>query len=183
MPNWCENELKVSGDKKELSRFKKFAKEGKEILSANKFIPYPKEFKDGDDKRAMIEKKQDAYQKSLISKGMTLEEARNKTWKKYPYIKDGFNSGGYGWCIANWGTKWDFCRAELEDSKEDLFYHFDTAWSPPMPVIKAMGEMFTNLKFALRYFEGGMGFNGLFQMENGRVISNLSGDYYGNRGG
>ena len=65
----------------------------------------------------------------------------------------------------------------------ELLYRFNTAWSPIIPVIKKMGEMFKKLEFELRYFEQGMGFNGLFRMKQGKVIDNLSGEYFGDRGG
>jgi hypothetical protein len=160
LPNWCANDLKITGPKKELERFKEAAKSENEELSADKFIPYPDKFK-----------KQD-------------EEA-----KKNPELRDGFNQGGYEWCIENWGTKWGFCNTELvrekyfKNGKGQLLFCFDTAWSPIIPVIRKMGEMFPQLKFDLRYFEGAMNFQGKFQMENGKVIMEESSDYYGNRGG
>jgi len=108
-----------------------------------------------------------------------------------PYIKDGFNSGGYEWCIKNWGTKWGICNAELGNAdyisadsiSYELEYTFDTAWSPPTPIVKKMSEMFPSLTFTLKYFEGGGGFNGLYVCEKGEVIRDLTGDYFGNRGG
>ncbi len=47
----------------------------------------------------------------------------------------------YDWQIENWGTKWN----AYEQSLEDLGYgvlelRFDTAWSPPFPIIEALRE-------------------------------------------
>ena len=195
MPNHVDNELLVTGDEKEISRFKEFAEaedaldsykeKGKEKLSADKFIPYPQEFKDADKKAVKRSETRNAYIKELQKKEKLSEDkAREKAWKKYPSIKDGYNSGGYGWCIENWGTKWGFYDVELiEDSKDELLYTFNTAWSPALPVIEKMGEMFPSLKFELRYFEGGSCFNGLYRVENGEVTENRQGEYFGNRGG
>jgi len=183
MPNHCENDLRVEGDKEELSRFKEFAKEGKELLSADKFIPYPEEFKKQDELARKTEKLRNELCASLEKKGLTKESAFEKANKKYPHIKDGFNSGGYDWCIKNWGTKWGFYEVNLQESSEELFYTFQTAWSPAEPVIKKMGEMFPKLTFDLRYFEQGMGFNGILRIEKGRIVKEETGKYYGNRGG
>jgi hypothetical protein len=46
-----------------------------------------------------------------------------------------------------------------------------------------MGELFPDLVFDLRYFEGGMQFNGIYRIENGQVADERSGDYFGDRGG
>jgi len=156
MPNHCENDLSVTGDKEKLKCFKEFAKglnpwadeDGKEnsedrieLLSCHKFIPAP-------------------------------EEA----------IKD-YGKVGYDWCIKNWGTKWGFYKIELQEEDGELFYTFQTAWSPAEPVIKKMAEMFPELTFELRYFEQGMGFNGILRIEKGRIVAQKSGEYFGDRGG
>jgi len=103
-------------------------------------------------------------------------------------MKDGFNSGGYEWCNENWGTKWGICNAELindndYDETKELGYSFETAWSPPFPVVLEMSKLFPNLEFDLRYFEGGNGFNGLFVCKKGKVETDKQGDYFGSRGG
>ena len=171
MPNWCDCELEVTakeGCEKQLKDFKTFACEkcsdGVNQLSANKFIPYPATFKKLDKEAA--------------------EHIKNHPgdWKNHP--KDGFNQGGYEWCIANWGTKWGLCDVELaNENKDSLSYEFKTAWSPPLPIIKKMGEMFPDLEFSLRYFECGVGFNGWYLIKNGKIEKDETGKYYGNRGG
>ena len=105
---------------------------------------------------------------------------------------DGFNSGGYEWVIQNRGTKWNCSECEISDEnyysyKDGKFgeikYTFNTAWSPPIPVIEAMSKKYPKLKFDLRYFERGMGFNGIFRVQDGKVEMNEEGKYYGERGG
>ena len=187
MPNWCDcdfsvrlpyeeaNTEKVNKDEgiKALKRFQKFATTENSILDADKFIPYPQEFKDLDKKAAEYMEKLKTLP-GEIRKGMP------------PWIKDGFNSGGYQWCTENWGTKWGICNAALENTDfeyGEFEYIFDTAWAPPKPIIKKMSEMFPLLVFTLKYFESGMGFNGQYTCKNGKVIEDLSGNYFGSRGG
>ena len=49
----------------------------------------------------------------------------------------------YMWRVNNWGTKWNSCCAEIfYEDEETLEYHFDTAWSPPEPIILQLREKF-----------------------------------------
>ena len=163
IPNWCENELNICGEHKDIKKFKEFARteykneDGKieiNVLTTEKFIPYPTKFKKKD------------------------EKSENKL------ATDGFNSGGYEWCIENWGTKWGICSAEITDELEsELAYFFESAWAPPTPVILEMSRKFPTLSFELRYFEQGVGFNGIFVAENGEVLKDIEAEYFGNRGG
>ena len=173
MPNWCENELYIKGSKDELKKFVEHAKGEKKIIDFNKFIQYPKRFAKMDEK------------------AMEWDEKHPKdSWANRP--KDGYNSGGYEWCIKNWGTKWNACHLDAYDpNPEDLGYKdegellfkFDTAWSPPIPVIKKMGKEFPNLKLTLLYFETGCAFNGILRIENGKITEDQCSKYYGHRGG
>ena len=179
MPNWCECDLEITyeGENteegiKEINRFQEYAKTGNNVLDTEKFFPYPERFKKLD------EEAEKEYERI---RALPEEERKNA-----PRPKDGFNQGGYEWCINNWGTKWGICHADLvfTDYKSGvLTYSFDSAWSPPEPVIEKMAKMFPSLRFCLRYFEGGAGFNGIFVCENGEITNAQSGDYFGNRGG
>ncbi len=160
MPNWCECELRVCGDAKRLKEFKLFGQNRGNVLDTNKFVRYPERYAVSD--KIASEFKGD--------------------FKDRP--KDGFNNGGYGWCLDNWGTKWGICDAELvEDYEGELNYEFSCAWSPCSPVVLAMSKLFPDLEFTLRYFEGGAGFNGIYSCEDGVVTDDKSGDYFGSRGG
>jgi hypothetical protein len=45
----------------------------------------------------------------------------------------------YDWQCEHWGTKWNAYEASIEDESWDrLLICFDTAWSPPEPVIAAL---------------------------------------------
>ena len=62
--------------------------------------------------------------------------------------KDGFNSGGYKWRVEHWGTKWPAFHVDIEEpvpmygGTVEVVFHFDTAWSPPTPVIAKAAERF-----------------------------------------
>lgn len=60
----------------------------------------------------------------------------------------------YDWCVSNWGTKWNACHSEywdVDESSNMTMYRFDTAWSPPEPVIHALAIAYPNLTFRLEY--------------------------------
>ena len=97
---------------------------------------------------------------------------------------EGLNSGGYDWRVANWGTKWGMYSFEkLVFRKKTAKVTFSTAWSPPLPLVLKMSEMYPNLKFSLKYYECGMGFCGRYEAKAGVVMLDRTEDYRGNRGG
>jgi hypothetical protein len=59
--------------------------------------------------------------------------------------------GWYDWNIREWGTKWDAGDLDFTDHTEDkapsLTYSFQTAWSIPEPVFRAMVEQHPTLDF------------------------------------
>lgn len=142
MPNWCYNSVELQHDNPTM--IKKIV----EAIESNKglfktFIPYPKKFAELDRK------------------------AKEHLEKTKEYIKDGYNQGGYEWCISNWGTKWDVRKDDISVGTENenfVLLGFSTAWSPPIPFYKELVE----LGFKVRgcYEEGGVGFLGIY--ENGQ---------------
>ena len=181
MPNWCSCDLTVVGAAEELDRFAEKAKDGDEVISAQSFVPYPKRYKDLDDAAHKWAEDKKAY---VEKHGKDAAEEKFP-WKSRP--KDGFNQGGYGWCNENWGTKWGLCNSQLasdENDDEKIEYTFECAWSPPTPVIVAMGEQFPELTFVLHYYECGMGFQGELMIEGGEIVKDkCTDDYTGMRGG
>lgn len=170
MPNWCEADLIVSGSQKGMvEEFKNaVGNNGLDsnghpiLLDMDFFIPYPKKFKEQDEKANEW-------------------NAKNTFDKR---IKDGYNNGGYEWCCRNWGTKWNFSDVSLTWKPRSLLYSFQTPWGPPIPVIIKMSQMFPHLRFTLKYYEAGMGFSGKMVLKNGQIIKETENEKYrGGRGG
>lgn len=184
MPNWCQNTLRIVGDKKDLEEFKKKAtsieneeeelarklkKKDIEPLDANQFLPYPKKYR-------ILDEVQRGERTLSEEKKLALE------LKGFDTDKSGFSQGGHKWCNRNWGTKWGFCRVDvgkitkIYNDLHKLEYSFDSAWGPPEPVVVAMGEEFPSLDFELRYLESGMGFKGYLIVSDGEVHEDVSED-------
>ena len=171
MPNHCENDLYVTCFAEDfeyqlrtfVTKVCKMDNDGVECIDFEKILPYPKKFRMLDDKQ--------------------------KKWmKEHPddYANapaDGYNSGGYNWCIDNWGTKWNAYDAKFEDEGDRLIFNFSTAWAPPEPIIRKLIEMFPGLSFTHEYYEAGACFSGGITGEAGNVTHTWSSEYYGNRGG
>lgn len=97
--------------------------------------------------------------------------------------------GGYDWQTSNWGTKWgvdvawrssyvgDIQTEEfLDDSLGDItkvVYCFDSAWSPPIQAIAAIGQALPKLKITLQYEERGNWFAGKTTYEGGDLVEEL----------
>lgn len=135
MPNWCMNNLRVSGDsKKSLTSFRDWL--GSDGFKLNKIDPLPKEL-DGT---------------------IAPNPAPDSNAAKALLEKFGVDNW-YDWQVANWGTKWDV-DAEVDDQDSLIFINFDSAWSPPCAAIGKLGKLFPDLEFTLTYQEGGMCFAG-----------------------
>lgn len=153
MPNHVENDLRINGKITDIQKF--FAevedKENNIPIDHHKIIPYPKEFKDLDEKSDRAE---------------------------------GFNSGGYEWCVQNWGTKWGmYGFSQVVWTKSSAKVSFDSAWNPPKPLIIKLGEMFPELTFTLKYYECGCEFKGVLKVKGNQILEDKTETYHGTRGG
>jgi hypothetical protein len=174
MPNWCACDLIIEGPSCKVDAFLRFARCDEVVLDFGHFLPYPAHFQELDRKAA----EWDAEHPGEL-------EGRPA---------DGYNQGGYDWCMANWGTKWNARKPELNEeggqcwtdagtARRRVEINFATAWSAPKPVVQRAAELFPELTFELRNFERGEGFSGMLRCGNGVVLADLAGDYCGDRGG
>ena len=126
MPNWCNNNITISGDEgtiRTLTAVLKSIKTSDEEQSNNVFqslIGLPQHMSDGDYK---------------------------EKW--------------YDTNIEWFGTKWDISYSEdmFNFSKNEISFSCETAWSPPIPFLQNLCEMY-KVNANLFYSEGGVGFSG-----------------------
>lgn len=146
MPNNVENWLTIEGAEKHIKEVLTFIKSENSAFDFNELVPYPSVYQKLDDTA-------EAYEKA--NEG---NETPSK-WANRP--KDGFNSGGMEWNVANWGTKWNAysIKGPLADYSSESFSSahiiFETAWSPPIPIMLALYNRFPNVSFTLSSFELG----------------------------
>ena len=132
MPNWCNNELQVSGPAEDLAKFKQQAvghspwgtpakDEKPSRLNFHNLVPVPEHI-----------------------------------------LKLGYVNAGYDWEVKHWGARWGACDVELGDESElSICYHFDTAWAPAVPFVENACKKWPSLQFILDYDEPGMAFKGI----------------------
>lgn len=144
----------VHGDWKELlSRRTFLTKEHGEINSREALIKiYENGCAKGKDIRAVA----DQYKKNLEGHG-------HLTW--------------YGWCFANWGTKWDInAKYDYVDGSGLLSFYCDSAWAPPIAAFEHVSERYPELEFTLEYYEEGCCFIGKVVLMAGEYLSRDEGD-------
>jgi len=133
------NRIEVYGDKDQVKELKEFV-DGETNFDFNKIVPIPKELID----TTAPTREKDSFENRRLRK---LHGADN--W--------------YDWSNQNWGTKWNSYHDEVEyDGEESLVYKFDTAWSPPEPVIHALRKKFEDLSITAFYDEPGMQIAGYY---------------------
>lgn len=122
MPNWVENELTIHGPEvqKVLETIRSRSEEDEDmrILDFNQIIPYPNLFREIDQrahdynqKHTAIPKDDPQRDQKLIALARAYDVEPGTPW-----IKDGYNSGGYEWCCENWSTKWNASSVHLTTS-------------------------------------------------------------------
>lgn len=160
MPNWCSNVVTIEGVEAEVDRLVEFMRSEHGEFDFNKLIPYPEEFRAADEIHNEIRKLT-----WWRPKGRPLsdeEEHKLQELQKIAPEKDGFNSGGYEWCYENWGTKWPARDTRVDRAfSHKVEYTFDTAWSPPVPVILELATRFPDVNITLDYAECGAAYCGL----------------------
>ena len=157
MPNHCENELTIVGPEKELLIFKKRA-----------VARSPNWQSEDTDKSGL--KKLDKLSCNVF---IPIPASALKS----------FNDSGYEWCVKNWGTKWGCYDVIVSKEKGSLHYYFQSAWSPPEPVVVAMSKQHPLLKFSLKYWESGVGYRGVLVVKKGKILKEECYEYRGSRGG
>jgi hypothetical protein len=203
VPNWCSNDLYIYGKGRQQIAEAIAGENG--VIDFDKIIPMPAILKGttkgSEESEAAILL---GWDNGLTMLGWewvqqygikTVEELKAYLLKNNPELpkvaaklkqareETGF-SNWYDWSIETWGTKWIAHDGVREDHRTRIMLTFETAWSPPMPIVKALSEKYPKNKFSFRYYECGVGFKGHFAVKGGVTIADeSSNNYRGRRGG
>ena len=157
MPNWCDNQITITGPNSVIDKIEKIVKEEKEENGLlNFFHPMPKELE-----------------------GTTSPSSASD--KPQPMIQ-GFDNW-YDWRVENWGTKWELCefygvdRQHLNDSLDEstISFAFSSAWAPPIGAYEQFLADNENCSLKAYYYEGGCDFMG--EWDNGSDDCYAPSDY------
>lgn len=79
----------------------------------------------------------------------------------------------YDWSIKNWGTKWNVCEFEHDDTT----MIFETAWSCPGPILEELSKKYPKETIEVKYADEDIGSNcGYVTLINGIDIHYSPGD-------
>ncbi len=181
MPNYIQNILSFEGDDEQIKRLLETIKGDSTVFDFNQVIPMPKELNIESSSKQSISFAVYVYQ-NFGKIDQTLENMHKYHCNKHEklllddYIKLLINQQSvdlslgkqayenlqkygykdwYYWCIHNHGTKWN----AVESCVEGNVLQFQTAWSPPIPVIEKLAELFPNLTIHHIWADEDMGVN------------------------
>lgn len=145
MPNWCNNNITISGPKEKLESLSKAAEAG-ELFN----FMYPRS-KDLDITAGSLGSDTCPEQIELVKKeNANLEKHGFKNW--------------YDWSVANWGTKWDVSECYANEINDNtLTLAFDTAWGPALGAYEHYTRHNNDISIKGYYYEPGMDFMGCWQ--------------------
>jgi hypothetical protein len=175
MPNCCANRLSSDNLAEAIRPYLTKIK-GEHILDFEKIIPMPYGIKELAEMTSLEE----------IQKKRTPNE--EEAWKKLREDMEAINQANYGhrtwydWSVSAWGTKWN-CKSLVglknvafpdnteEENKgrseklEDVdSIEFQTAWAPPLPVIRELYRL-TGIPLRMSYYDESWMFGGVFTID------------------
>ena len=157
MPNWCDNQITITGPNSVIDKIEKIVKDEKEDNGLLNFMkPMPAQLKDTTSPSSSADKPQ-------------------------PMV-EGFDNW-YDWRVENWSTKWEVCefygvdRQHLNDSLDEstITFGFSSAWSPPIGAYEQFLADNENCSLKAYYYEGGCDFMG--EWDNGSDDCYAPSDY------
>lgn len=165
MPNWCFNELCISGKADAIKAY----------MEANKGLPARYKLSEWEIEHGFTHSTEPRFcfnalvptPPEVIAFGYDGHQKLMELRKKEGSIAIAGKIDGYHWNILNWGTKWDIYEDNLslencgwEEGMTRFTLSFDTAWSPPIAWLTTVAPMFPDLCFEMHYEEPGCVFAG-----------------------
>jgi len=145
MPNWCSNQIIITGDYDTLVQLKSVCEAGEGLLQAIRPMP-----------------------EALRGTSSPTPLPGQGNYKGPQPIVDGHDNW-YDWAAANWGTKWDpevhLEFIDNEDGTAEIQGWFDSAWSPPIEAFQSLAQDWDSCFIELLYEESGMCFVGCWSSE------------------
>ena len=151
MPNWCDNTVSITGPEEVIKRLEEFV--GRPLVAHDEKIDEP------------------------VFALANIKPSTPDLDPKYALFP---TSGQDDWWhnnVNSWGTKWDVFGEGVHKSRDEgsVGYSFQSAWSPPTPVIERLAEIFPEVEIEFKYMETGCDFWGVETYENGELKSEEGG--------
>ena len=152
MPNWCNNNISISGPTKTIKQLWDDAQTG------HKF--------------------QDDDGNTVEQFGLLNAMAPQPDFDSVTDLKEGMPDW-WTWRVSNWGTKWDISDEGLEfidygNGTSEITGWFDSAWAPPIEAYNTFTEANPDCSIQANYEEGGMDFAGIYRDGRDDYMEGLS---------
>ncbi len=166
MPNWCDNQITITGPNSVIDKIEKIVKEDSPEIQNGLlqfFHPMPK---------ALVD-----TEAGPIAK--TKSEKNERKARKLEFGAENW----YDWRVNNWATKWEVNefygvdRQHLNDSLDEstISFGFSSAWAPPTGAYEQFLADNDNCSLKAYYYEGGCDFMG--EWDNGSDDCYAPSDY------
>ena len=150
MPNWCDNQLSITGPNSVIDKIEKIVKEEKDTNGLlNFFYPMPKAL-EGTEAGPPAKTKKEKLERARLQ-----VEYGASNW--------------YDWRTTNWSTKWEVCEfygvdrqyhSEQNEGESTISFGFSSAWAPPIGAYEMFLEKNEECSLRAFYYEGGCDFMG-----------------------
>lgn len=169
MPNWCSNFITFHGPADALKALADHVRSDVSGFDFNSIVPMPEvlaEIRTGsttiDGVQFRCWREVEDGQGGKKSVGLTPEEVRALDAQHGAH-------DWYEWSCKNWGTKWNVDQVSLSPANDgaSLQCGFETAWSPPTPVVETLASRFPQVTIIHCYAEEGVGFGAVVRYANG----------------
>jgi hypothetical protein len=146
MPNWCSNNIVVTGSVEDIAHFTqtcvRLDEEGKPRFDFNSLIPMPPNLEERMKYVPDIEALKEKSGLEALQKAQPSIEAYEQ------------------WANMNWGTKWNASEFEVIREEPGRYEcRFETAWRPPEPMYVKLAEMFPKLCFEINGWDDQLNFD------------------------
>lgn len=186
MPNYCSNEIVITGPKEDLESLanKFFQPDGTYVFSFDTLLPTPPPLKlvvSGSYTDEAGKTHHNYYYKSRETKTiLNPDDVRHNKYSQEEiyisplttadiqyFIANYGHTDWYEWRIANWGTKWDMGDCSCNYYNDSININGDTAWNPPDQFLRTVSKQYPTLTFISSYAECGANYYGSTKYENG----------------
>lgn len=187
MPNHCQNNLTVSGDKQSLDRFWDTIHQEDGTPSLSSLYPMPSLLESTTMPTSDSPEPHPKWAE-LLAKGEITQEWHDKLCadRRSAYeagIRAKAETGytdWYNWALDNWGTKWgDYDHFVAIQGNGYIELGYMTAWGPFADKFwHHVSQQFPTLDFVVSYDESGMAFCGASSYRNGETLAERYVDDY-----
>lgn len=193
MPNWVQSYVEFTGDQANIEKvFDKIKSLNSEtaderIFDFNQLVPMPESLNIESGSAStlayayyMVKKFGQVPPETYMDEQTVLDRVEKdinvstmEMFNRGKQLKENVDKYGatdwYDWCCRYWGTKWNAC----DDSRWDNTLFFQTAWSWPEPIMKALAKVCDeyDVEFTGKWADEDCGSNtGEFYTEDGELI-------------